>query len=311
MREHHPEHLLVRVARLEERAEHRHVRLGAGVRLHVRVLGAEQLLRAVDRELLGHVDELAAAVVAPSRVPLGVLVVHRRADRGEDGRARVVLRGDQPQVRPLALQLVRDRLGDLRVGRLQRLPVGCVLPHRHSSPRSIAARSARSAARAVRPRTAWPARAGRSPARTRARSRAPPSPGRSRRCARATAARGRGRGRARRGSRATLFAAICSPWPDPPRTIARSASPADDRAGGGRTERRVVHRRGRVGADVEHLVPLLAQERLQVLLQREPRVVGAERDPHSRPSAARRHRSVERRRRAGRSSSSSSHAIAR
>jgi hypothetical protein len=38
-------------------------RLCAGVRLDVRVLGAEQLLRPVDRELLDLVDHLAAAVV--------------------------------------------------------------------------------------------------------------------------------------------------------------------------------------------------------------------------------------------------------
>ena len=106
VREHHAEHLVVRVARLEEGAEDRHVGLRAGVRLHVRVLGAEQLLRPVDRELLGHVDELAAAVVAAARVALGVLVVHRRADRGEDGRARVVLRGDQAERGALALELV-------------------------------------------------------------------------------------------------------------------------------------------------------------------------------------------------------------
>jgi hypothetical protein len=44
------------------------------VRLDVRVLGAEQLLRAVDRELLDLVDDLAAAVVATTRIALGLLV---------------------------------------------------------------------------------------------------------------------------------------------------------------------------------------------------------------------------------------------
>ena len=44
------------------------------VRLHVRVLGAEQLLRAIDGEFLDDVDHLAAAVVAPAGIPLGVLV---------------------------------------------------------------------------------------------------------------------------------------------------------------------------------------------------------------------------------------------
>ena len=51
--------------------EHRHVGgvvgLGAGVGLDVGVLGAEQRLGAVDRELLGDVDLLAAAVVALAR----------------------------------------------------------------------------------------------------------------------------------------------------------------------------------------------------------------------------------------------------
>ena len=51
-----------------------HVRLRAGVRLDVGVLGAEELLRALDRERLGDVDELAAAVVALARIALGVLV---------------------------------------------------------------------------------------------------------------------------------------------------------------------------------------------------------------------------------------------
>ena len=44
------------------------------LRLHVGELGAEQLLDAVDRQLLDHVDVLAAAVVALAGVALGVLV---------------------------------------------------------------------------------------------------------------------------------------------------------------------------------------------------------------------------------------------
>jgi hypothetical protein len=47
--------------------KHRGVGLRAGMRLHVRVVGAEQLLGAVDRELLDLVHHLAAAVVALAR----------------------------------------------------------------------------------------------------------------------------------------------------------------------------------------------------------------------------------------------------
>ena len=65
------------------------VGLGAGVRLHVGGLGAEQGLHPVDGELLDDVDVLAAAVVAPAGVALGVLVGQDRAlglhhgERGE------------------------------------------------------------------------------------------------------------------------------------------------------------------------------------------------------------------------------------
>ena len=68
--------------------EHRLVGLRAGVGLHVGVLGAEQLLHAVDGQLLGDVDELAAAVVALARVALGVLVGELGALRRHHGRAR-------------------------------------------------------------------------------------------------------------------------------------------------------------------------------------------------------------------------------
>src|SRR5690606_36672540 len=62
------------VARVDEGVQHGRVGLGARVRPDVRVLGAEQLLGAGDREVLRDVDLLAAAVVATARVALRVLV---------------------------------------------------------------------------------------------------------------------------------------------------------------------------------------------------------------------------------------------
>ena len=56
-----------RVAGLQQRVVDGGVRLRARVRLDVGVLGAEQRLGPVDRELLGDVDVLAAAVVALAR----------------------------------------------------------------------------------------------------------------------------------------------------------------------------------------------------------------------------------------------------
>ena len=104
-----------RVARLQRRHVDGHVRLRSGVRLDVRVLGAEQLLRAVDRRLLDLVDDLAAAVVALARVALGVLVRRDGADRLEHRRPREVLGRDQLDLPALALELLAEQRCDLRV----------------------------------------------------------------------------------------------------------------------------------------------------------------------------------------------------
>ena len=103
------------VAGLQQRQEHGLVHLAAGVRLHVGELRAEQLLRALDRQRLGDVDELAAAVVALARIALGVLVGHHRALRLEHGAGDDVLRRDQLDLMPLAAELALDRIGDLGI----------------------------------------------------------------------------------------------------------------------------------------------------------------------------------------------------
>ena len=86
-----------------------------GVRLHVRVLGVEQRLRAIDGELLDLVDDLAAAVVAASRVALRVLVRGNAAHGLEHRGPREVLGRDQLDLAPLPLELPADQPGDLGV----------------------------------------------------------------------------------------------------------------------------------------------------------------------------------------------------
>ena len=102
------------VARIDQREVGRGIRLRARVRLNVGVVGAEELLGAVDGELLGDVDEFATAVVALARITFGVLVGEHRALRLEHARADVVLRGDQLDVIFLALALVLE--GGLELG---------------------------------------------------------------------------------------------------------------------------------------------------------------------------------------------------
>ena len=104
-----------RVAGLQQRVVDGGVGLRAGVRLDVGVLGAEQRLGAVDRQLLGDVDVLAAAVVALAGIALGVLVGQHRALALEHRHRDEVLRGDHLQRALLALELERQHLGDLGI----------------------------------------------------------------------------------------------------------------------------------------------------------------------------------------------------
>ena len=55
------------VSWLEQRKIDRGIRLRTGVRLHIGVIGTEQLLRTGNREVLSDVDILAAAVIAFAR----------------------------------------------------------------------------------------------------------------------------------------------------------------------------------------------------------------------------------------------------
>jgi len=116
-------HAEQRVARLDQRQVDRGVGLRAGVRLDVGVIGAEELPGAVDRELLGNIDVLAAAVVALRGIALGVLVRQHRSLGLEHARAGVVLGCDQLDVLFLADALVLERgrefgvePGDLHAG---------------------------------------------------------------------------------------------------------------------------------------------------------------------------------------------------
>ena len=96
------------VARLQGREVDGRVGLGAGVRLHVDVIGAEDLLGAVSGQVFGHVDELAAAVVAMAGIALGVFIGKHAAHRLHHRGAGVVFRGDHFQ----AVALPFDFAGD-------------------------------------------------------------------------------------------------------------------------------------------------------------------------------------------------------
>ncbi len=79
------------------------------------MVGAEEFLRPGDADLLGFVHLGAAAVVAPTRIPLGVLVGQGRPERGQHGGAGEVLAGDQLQSAAQPVELPEDDIGDFRV----------------------------------------------------------------------------------------------------------------------------------------------------------------------------------------------------
>ncbi len=107
------------LAGFERGKEHREVGLRTRMRLHVGVGAVEQFAGALDRRPLDDVDELAAAVEALAGVALEGLVGDRVAERVEHRAARDVLRRDQFDLRPLALELVGERIGDQRVALAQ------------------------------------------------------------------------------------------------------------------------------------------------------------------------------------------------
>ncbi len=98
-------HAQYRLARLHQRQIDRGVSLRTRMRLHIGEVGAEQLLGAIDRELLGDVDELAAAVVALAGIPLGVFVSQHRTLGRQHAPAGVVFGGNQFDMIFLALGL--------------------------------------------------------------------------------------------------------------------------------------------------------------------------------------------------------------
>ena len=109
------------------------------MRLHIGEAAAEQFCHPLDRQPLGHIDELAAAVIAPPRQPFGIFVGQHGALRLEHGAADDILRGDQLDVVALAAEFQPDGVGDFRIGVGQRFGKEalihgfCALGNRHSS----------------------------------------------------------------------------------------------------------------------------------------------------------------------------------
>lgn len=104
------------VAGFEEGEVNGGVGLGAGVRLDIGKLGAEELADALDGEVLDLVDFFAAPVPAFCGVALGVFVGEAGALGGHDGTAGEIFGSDELDVVALALLLVAHDGGDGGIG---------------------------------------------------------------------------------------------------------------------------------------------------------------------------------------------------
>ena len=114
------------VARLQQRLVHPLVGLAARVGLHVGEFAVEQLFRALDGQVLGNIDELAAAIVTPTGIALGVLVGQNRALRLQHCGRDDVFGCDQFDLISLAAQLRFDGARDLGVAFGQGLGEKCL-----------------------------------------------------------------------------------------------------------------------------------------------------------------------------------------
>ena len=90
------------------------------MRLHVRVLGAEELLRTFDRDGLDLVDMLAAAVPAPAGIALGVFVGQHAALGLYHRLVGEILGADELDMALLAGELGGNRRVNFRIEGLER-----------------------------------------------------------------------------------------------------------------------------------------------------------------------------------------------
>ena len=270
---------------LQQRHEHRLVGLRAGVRLDVGERAVEQLAGALDGQLLGLVDLLAAAVVAPAGIALGVFVGEhralppparraRRCSPRRSARSARCWRCSSPFSTASIAGSASARLcGEHRQRRCRaswRRPDSC-----HFDTLGKLGDAAGMAAAfecGVRGRLSAP----RAPPRLR--SAAGRTPRRWRRCARATA-----------GPRWRRAPARPAPWGCGwPRSRCRcrcrrparrgSALPDGDRLAHGLAEVRIVDRCRRIGAKIEHRVTCLLQVALENFLQVEAGMIRRDRD---------------------------------
>ena len=107
------------VARFNRGEIDRHVSLRTAVRLHIDMFGAEETLRAIDRQLLDDIDILATAIPAFPGIAFRVFVRQARTLRFHDRAAGEIFRSDEFDVFALPFFFRRDGVKNFRIGLAQ------------------------------------------------------------------------------------------------------------------------------------------------------------------------------------------------
>ena len=245
-------------------------------------LQSNSLLGPLDRQLLGDVDVLAAAVVAPAGIALGIFVGQHRALRLQHGARDDVLRGDQLDLLLLAMQLALQHRIDRRIGfgdalreHRQRyvLPLRGSLTHDFDTPESLATRPAwRPPSNGVARKTFSASRATSMPI-----SRWPKATTLASLCSRER----RAERRVMSEHRAHLGIAVGRDRDADPRAADQNSLvglAGSDRIAHGLAEVGIIDRSRRIGAEIEYGVTCLLQVALQNFLQVEAGMIRRDRD---------------------------------
>ena len=104
------------ITRLQQCQEHRLIGLRAGMRLHIGKSAIKQLAGAFNGEPFGNIHRLAAAIIAPARITLGVFIRHHRPLRFHHSAGDDVFGGDQFNPILFAFQFLRHGGSNFGIG---------------------------------------------------------------------------------------------------------------------------------------------------------------------------------------------------
>src|SRR6185503_14462881 len=112
VRQVHSEYL---IAVLERGHQHSHIRLRTRMRLHVCMLRAKHLLRAINGRLLDNVRKLASAVITLARITLSILIRKDCAHRLQHCLGNKIFRRYQLKAIRLPTNLIINGIADERI----------------------------------------------------------------------------------------------------------------------------------------------------------------------------------------------------